>query len=470
MPTTYDVRIFKTDVYRGSRTTTYWVRWKVAGDPRKEPFKEKRLAESFLSDLTSAARKGEAFDTDTGLPVSMSRAAAQISCYELACRYVDLKWPRSAATTRKTTAEALTAALPLLFIGGRGQPDERLIRTALRRWAFNTASRNSEDVPAHVRAALSWVERNARPAVDLASPATVRKVLDGITLRLDGKPGSPVVVTRRRKIFTAMLDYGVEIKALSANPWPTMKWSPPKASSGAIDRRRVANPMQVRTLLAAVQKQGRVGPRMVAFYACLYYAALRPEEAVGIHVPRNLWLPDSDYEWGNFALEAAEPHVGKYWTDSGKNRDFRQLKQRAIGEVREVPCPPPLTAILRAHIREFGLGPGGRLFVGERNREELPVLTINRIWRQARAAAFAPEVAASPLAETPYDLRHAAVSTWLNAGISPTQVAEWAGQSPEVLWRNYAKCLDGGEAELRRRIEAAYGASWTPDSGSWIAG
>jgi integrase len=88
---------------------------------------------------------------------------------------------------------------------------------------------------------------------------------------------------------------------------------------------------------------------------------------------------------------------------------------------------------LRSHIDEFGLGPGGRLFVGERNKDELPILTINRIWRQGRAAVFTPEVAGSPLTETPYDLRHAAVSTWLNAGISPTQVAEWAGQSTEVL-------------------------------------
>ena len=457
MRTTYDVRIYKTDVYKGARTTTHWVRWKVAGETRKEPFKEKRLAQSFLADLTSAARGGEAFDVDTGLPVSMSRVAAQLSCYELACRYVDLKWPRSAAMTRKTTAEALTAALPLLFTSGRGRPDDRLIRTALRRWAFNTTSRDSESMPANVRAALSWVERNTSPAGDLANPAVLRTVLDGMTLRLDGKPGAPVVVTRRRKIFTGMLEYGVEIKALSANPWPAMKWTPPRTSSGGIDRRRVSNPMQVRTLLAGVREQGRVGPRLVAFYACLYYAALRPEESAGIIVPRNLVLPDADDEWGTFILEKAEPHAGKHWTDSGKNRDSRQLKQRAIGEVREVPCPPPLTAILRHHIREFGLGPGGRLFVGERNKEELPILTINRIWRQARAAVFTPEVAASPLAETPYDLRHAAVSTWLNAGISPTQVAEWAGQSPEVLWRNYAKCLDGGEAELRRRVEAAYG-------------
>nr|WP_221375825.1 hypothetical protein [Actinoplanes polyasparticus] len=62
-------------------------------------------------------------------------------------------------------------------------------------------------------------------------------------------------------IFTGMLEHGVEIKALSANPWPAMKWTPPRTASGGIDRRKVANPMQVRTLLTAVHDQGRVGPR-----------------------------------------------------------------------------------------------------------------------------------------------------------------------------------------------------------------
>jgi integrase len=381
-----------------------------------------------------------------------------MTCYELACAYVDLKWPRAAATTRRTHAEALTAVIPQLFARTKGKPDDRLIRTALRRWAFNTPARGDEEaMPADIRSTLSWVARNARPASDLLDPEVLRPTLDGLTLKLDGKPGSPVVVSRRRKIFTAMLEYGVEIKALPRNPWTELKWTPPRSSSGGIDRRRVVNPMQARTLLAAVADQGRIGPRMVAFYACLYYGALRPEEAVGIEVPRNLVLPDSDSEWGEFLLETAEPHAGKHWTDSGVNRDRRQLKQRAIGEIRRVPCPPVLAGILRRHIARFGLGPGGRLFVGERNKAELPVLTINRIWRQARAAAFTPEVHASPLGETPYDLRHAAVSTMLNAGISPTDVAEIAGQSPEVLWRNYAKCLDGGAAELRRRMQVGYG-------------
>ncbi|WP_179855008.1 tyrosine-type recombinase/integrase [Paractinoplanes atraurantiacus] len=467
METTYDVRIYKTEVYRGAKATTYWVRWRVADRRFKEPFRQKALAESFRADLTSAARKGEAFVVESGRPVSLHRELRNMTCYELACSYADLKWPRSAAMTRKTAAEALTAVIPQLFKSTKGKPADRLIRTALRRWAFNTPARQHEEaIPSEIRAALSWVARNSLPASALLDAEVLRRTLDGLTLRLDGQPMSPDVVSRRRKIFTAMLEHGVEAKALGHNPWPKLKWTAPRSSNSGVDRRRVVNPMQARTLFAAVGRQGRIGPRMVTYYECLYYAMLRPEEAASIELPRNLVLPDGDDEWGEFVLEAAEPHAGKAWTDSGRNRDRRQLKQRAIGEVRRVPCPPVLTASIRRHIERFKLGPGGRLFVGERNKTELPILTINRVWRQARAAAFTPEVYASPLGETPYDLRHAGISTQLNAGISPTQIAEWAGQSPEVLWRNYAKCLDGGVAELRRRMEAGYGVTRQAGGGS----
>ena len=57
--------------------------------------------------------------------------------------------------------------------------------------------------------------------------------------------------------------------------------------------------------------------------------------------------------------------------------------------------------------------------------------------------------------ERPYDLRHACLSTWLNGGVYPTQVAEWAGHSVSVLPRVYAKCVTGQQEDAKRRIEAA---------------
>ena len=38
----------------------------------------------------------------------------------------------------------------------------------------------------------------------------------------------------------------------------------------------------------------------------------------------------------------------------------------------------------------------------------------------------------------PYDLRHVAISKWLEAGIPVTQCAAWAGNTPEVIWKHYA--------------------------------
>lgn len=47
------------------------------------------------------------------------------------------------------------------------------------------------------------------------------------------------------------------------------------------------------------------------------------------------------------------------------------------------------------------------------------------------------------------------MSTWLNAGVSETLVAQWAGHSVSVLKKIYAKCLVGEEDRAKRRIEEA---------------
>ena len=80
---------------------------------------------------------------------------------------------------------------------------------------------------------------------------------------------------------------------------------------------------------------------------------------------------------------------------------------------------------------------------------------LGPVFHKARADAFTGAETASLLARRPYDLRHAAVSTWLNAGVPAPQVAEWAGHSVSVLLRVYAKCVTGQQEDAKRRIEAA---------------
>ncbi|MFJ3627525.1 hypothetical protein ACIPQ3_15680 [Streptomyces albidoflavus] len=50
---------------------------------------------------------------------------------------------------------------------------------------------------------------------------------------------------------------------------------------------------------------------------------------------------------------------------------------------------------------------------------------------------------------------------WLNNGIPPAQVAEWASTSVAVLFATYAQCISGQEQELRQRLDGTPDASAT---------
>jgi integrase len=244
---------------------------------------------------------------------------------------------------------------------------------------------------------------------------------------------------------------------MPANPLEHLSWKPPKVSE-VVDRRVVVNPRQARELLTAVTYVGqqRRGPRsrgqrLMALYACLYFAALRPAEAVGLRL-QDCYLPETG--WGRLTLEKSRPEVNRRWTDTGSAHGERRLKHRAADETRTVPIPPELVTILRTHIATFGVAGDGRIFSSERGH---PVAStaISDVWAEARTLAFTPAQVISPLAGRPYDLRHAGVSLWLAAGVPAPRAAARAGHSVEVLLRVYAKCLDDGENIANARIDAA---------------
>lgn len=462
---TYDVRIYKMEIYRGAKVTTYKVRWKTGQiAPWKEPFRHKAQAESFEAELRSAARHGEAFSTRTGRPVSWGRQANSMSWYDFCVAYVDMKWKHSAAKRRASIAWALVTVMPPMIATAKGAPDAKSMRRALRQWGFNTNRR--QQCPEDAAAILGWLARNTKPVSALSEPDLMRSVLDAAGTLLNGRPASAWTAQGNRAILANAVEYAVERKLLASNPIKSVKWKPPKATQ-EIDRRCVVNPKQARRLLAAVRKQQPSGPRLVAFFAVMYYAGLRPEEAVNLR-KENIALPslvrnndtgkleEPPDNWGELRFCSAAPEAGAEWTDDGARREQRHLKSRPVGEWRRVPIAPPLTRILRAHMDTISTGSGGRIFTGVQGGE-LASITYRRVWGNARAGALTSAEYASPLAKRVYDLRHACVSTWLNGGIPPAQVAEWAGHSVAVLLKIYAKCIDGQDDIARRRIEDALG-------------
>jgi integrase len=451
----YDVRFWKVAVKKG-RKRPYVLRWVVGGKVHPKSFTTLELADSFKSELIQAARRGEAFDIDNGLPESMIRAALSVTWYQHARDYVDDRWEKVSAKQRISIAETLTAVTVGLTADHKGAPDPETLRNALRRWEFNKARRNAER-PAEVTAALRWVAKTGVPLADLAEFEGITAALDACARKLDGTTASPSYYTRRRRVLYNVLKYAVQRKRLTTNPIDGLDWKPTGEDEvwEEINPAVVPSPSKMAELLAAVSYAGpRRGPRMVAFFGCVYYAMMRPGEVVS--------LRDADCElpttgWGRLLLTGSKPSVGTEWTDSGEYHDNRGLKGRNPKAKRPVPIPPELVRILREHINRYGVAPDGRLFRTERGGVLLPS-GYGRTWRMARTLALTPAEEASDLARRPYDLRHAGVSLRLNAGVPPTQVAEWAGHSVEVLLKVYAKVIGGQDGRWEGLIDDALGA------------
>ncbi|MFF4230071.1 tyrosine-type recombinase/integrase [Streptomyces sp. NPDC001820] len=452
MDTTYNVKIWKTSVYRGKRKSSYTVRWELEGREWRQPFATSALADSFRSELVSATRRGEPFSLTTGRPVSHQSGASTVSWYEFSVRFADAQWRRTSGNNRKNVAKALmttTIALLRSPVPSRFAPVDA--RTALREFAYNT--RRRPKAPPEVAQILQWVERNSLSMAVWEDRRKVDEVLLALATKLDGTAAAASSVKRNRRILNVALEHAVTHNVLSVNPLPKGRGTMPKTSS-AVDKRSLINPAHAAGLLGWIWHRPRGGRRLHAFLATMYYAGPRPEEVVAMRM-LDAQLPDADAEdqWGELLLHTAQPEVGKRWTDTGEVHEQRGLKGRAKHDTRVVPCRPALTKILRDHITAEELRPGDLLFPGEKG-DLLSGSVFRRAWRTAREKVLTPEEFASPLARRVYDLRHTCLTTWLNNGVPPAQVAEWAGNSVPVLLATYARCISGQLRDHQTRIEA----------------
>jgi integrase len=355
-----------------------------------------------------------------------------------------------AGNTRVSTMEALIAVTPVLVNDLPSAPDRDVLRQALRDWGFRMERDGSGKwcfpvPPLSAREVFSWLEKASIPVSEVTDPRYLGAAVRACGRLLDGGEAAADYFSRRRRGFSAALGYAVLLKRLSENPLgkkdlPT-DWRPPKAEE-EVDPRAIGNPAKVRQTLAMVSYVGRrQGPRFTAWFGCMYYAMMRPQEVANLR-RSGCELPAEG--WGKLTFSESSPAPGKKWTDSGTSHEERGLKGRKKGKgrgkspSRTVPIPPELVAMLREHIERFGAGPDGRLFRSERGNPIQPS-TYWRVWDRTRRLAMTSEEYEGLLLKRPYDLRHAGITYRLNRGVPATQVAKWAGNSVDVLQRVYAQ-------------------------------
>ena len=284
-----------------------------------------------------------------------------------------------------------------------------------------------------------------------------RRALEALALRLDGTRAAATTITRKRAVFHGCLGYAAELGLLEANPLDRITWRPPR-SSGSAGLRSAATPAEVQAILAEVTQ---IRPELTAFFGCLYYAALRPAEAVALRAS-SCTLPARG--WGQLTLTGSLPRSARAWTGNG-TATRAPRPQTPPGRCHQdgpdppAACPPPALAPADLRVRRrWAAVPGCPRRPAQRKplRPDLaPGPCRSHAGGRDRHPAGAPPLRPAPC-------RAVAV-----AGLRRPARRDrcCAGHSVRVLLTIYAHCIPGCDQIASQQIEEALRPSQWPPAG-----
>ena len=225
---------------------------------------------------------------------------------------------------------------------------------------------------------------------------------------------------------------------IDSMPWPAVRRfrTKTKQRSKIVDTTALPSITQTVALIESLRNQSAQSSGYSVLAAVCFYAGTRPGESRAIDVSK-LTLPATG--WGSLLVDQAVKDAGG---DFGTVDEHIHVTKTGNDQV--VPLAPQLVAILAAHV---GDRTSGLLVATPRN---LPIDHTN--WARAWARVQKPGGTSWSL----YDLRHAAATTMLSAGIQIGEVARRLGHSPEVLLTHYAGVLVGDEAASNAKLEGIF--------------
>jgi integrase len=424
---TADVRVFGLQKRVGDRIKLSWiVRWSVSGRQRSKSFRVRSEAERYRAALLLAKESGAAFDAYNGEPLAWQPVPDDVPVHEWARTWLAEQWPEWQPRTRRSNLEALTRLVALTI-----QPNAPAPPSGVRAHLMN-ALRPDAAVASDLDAAR-WVEKHSLTLGQLTR-AQLATVDQRLGLGDDGQPLSYWTATRQRKVSKACIRRAVDLGMLASDPWPP----PPRGRAQRKSMRRhrgvrirdLPNPATMASALAAVRTDQPASVTYQAMTAVTYYAGLRPSEVVMLRV-RSLVLPATG--WGRIDVTEADVALD----EPGEPKTG----------ARSVPIPPVLVDLLRAFVSERDLSGDSFLFRTRTGRRPTNS-NWSRSWQRALRAIDHPSLRL-------YDCRHAAATTWLQAGVPLGEVARRLGHSVETLVSTYVGALAGSEEIANERIEAA---------------
>lgn len=470
----YPVSKARTTKRRGKPVKCWDLRWQVDGwwFSRRFTHPEGTAAQAgeWAKRLNEDFARGWAFDpearrfvTPTAVPSPASR-----SVYEWAIEYLERNWKDWEPKTRQPAVRALSRACLHFLAPGVPEPPKNLETsvTALLRSRSSSAEVHGEQVIEASR----FLDRWSMPIIDVTWESI--EELDEKYRANTRSPGKEVVDSTRRRFQADLRQFFSECSARGGFPDPyrtfhvITKKSRRSANSrvAPVDTDIVLSPTQVKWLAICCAHYGSWGPLVVSFILVMGQCGLRPGEAAAL-TRHDLKLPKDGP--GSITVRRNHRRVAKEWLVDGEDPDWGPLKDRLPTESRRVPIPSELVPLIRLHLELFCPGSGANDLVFARYGKPFdPSDFIDKVWRPGRDAMFPldAELPADHLPQPkltrlrPHDLRHAACSFWLQAGVDLKVCQQWSGhRTLSVFLDVYSGVLPGREEEGVAAIERALG-------------
>ncbi len=286
----------------------------------------------------------------------------------------------------------------------------------------------------------------------------LRSFLDEVrTQRLDGtsRQLAPTSAARTRAVVRGAFTDARKRRLIDWDPWDAVAAIPLK-DADVVDPDMVMSPAQVKQLAGAC---GQRHPQWESFILLQGFCGLRPGEAIGLRVKDFAYVDGRPVDVLPRTSHSLVP--GQFF-DEGETRQ-RPLKGRGPKARRRIPIPRQVTDIVAGHLRSVGRSnSSNRAFTNTAGNAVNLSNFYRDVWRPSRSEVFAPD---DPLSgATPHDLRHSAITVWLNAGVPLKTAQVWSGhKTASVLLDTYLGVMQGDEAIALQRFEELIDRTGIPE-------
>lgn len=440
------------------------VRYRVDGHDFRFGFDQKGWADAFAQQLKEGFARGWLFDPGSRKFVdpeaTSDSAGPALTVFTHCVDYLHRKWRVWEPATRPHAQRDLARAC--LFLVHEDAPQlSASERVALDKYLRDVALTvpPPSTVTDEQRIWNAWVERWSLPLTDVTDQHLQAFLDDVEAFRLDGKRRqlAPSSLARTRAVVRAAFTHAHKRRLITWDPWAPVQ-APSLRDHDKVNPDLVMTPQLVRQLASACAE---VHPRYELFVLIQGFCGLRPGEAVEL---RRRDIEARDGRPRSITARGTHTVVADRFLAVGESRR-RPLKGRGERATRTIPIPEELMPFVERHLAEFVSTRGDAHVFTTPNGRQLNMSNFQRdVWGPAREAVFGPEDALRGVRR--HDLRHAAITAWLNAGVPLKTAQAWSGhKTASVLLDTYLGVMRGDEDVALARFERFLGGM--PSDEKW---